>query len=108
MKEIKLKYKEQVFVETLDITKELKSVEVYESLISKLDGLDIVINCSGRGEINKEFDNQIDKKTIQTNILGFTTTMNYFTNYFLERDEGIIVNISSIGGIRGGRFVGII
>ena len=32
--------------------------------------------------------------------------MNFFTNYFLTKNKGVLVNISSIGGLRGGGFVG--
>ena len=71
-----------------------------------MNGIDILINCSGWGDINKEFDKEIDLKTIQTNVIGFTQTMNFFTNYFLNKKNGVLVNLSSIGGIRGGKFVG--
>ena len=50
-----------------------------------MNGIDILINCSGWGDINKEFDKEIDLKTIQTNVIGFTETMNFFTNYFLNK-----------------------
>jgi short-subunit dehydrogenase len=97
---------QNVFTETLDVSNTSKSNDVYNSLISKMNGIDILINCSGWGDINKEFDNDIDLKTIQTNVIGFTQTMNFFTKYFLTKNKGVLVNISSIGGLRGGGFVG--
>ena len=97
---------QDVFIETLDVSNISKSNDVYNSLISNMNGIDIVINCSGWGDINKEFNNDIDLKTIQTNVIGFTKTMNFFTNYFLTKNKGVLVNISSIGGLRGGGFVG--
>ena len=97
---------QDVFIETLDVSNISKSNDVYNSLISNMNGIDIVINCSGWGDINKEFNNDIDLKTIQTNIIGFTKTMNFFTNYFLTKNKGVLVNISSIGGLRGLGFVG--
>ena len=43
-----------------------------------MKGIDIVINCSGWGEVNREFNNDIDLKiNIQTNVIGFTQTMNF-------------------------------
>ena len=97
---------QDVFIETLDVSNISKSNDVYNSLISNMNGIDIVINCSGWGDINKEFNNDIDLKTIQTNVIGFTKIMNFFTNYFLTKNKGVLVNISSIGGLRGGGFVG--
>ena len=97
---------QNVFTETLDVSNTSKSNDVYNSLISKMNGIDILINCSGWGDINKEFDNDIDLKTIQTNVIGFTQTMNFFTKYFLTKNKGVLVNISSIGGLRGGGFIG--
>jgi short-subunit dehydrogenase len=97
---------QNVFIERLDVSNTSKSNDVYNSLISKMNGIDILINCSGWGDINKEFDKEIDLKTIQTNVIGFTQTMNFFTNYFLNKKNGVLVNLSSIGGIRGGKFVG--
>jgi short-subunit dehydrogenase len=97
---------QNVYIETLDVRDTSKSSDVYNSIITSMNGIDIVINCSGWGEINKEFDNDIDLKTIQTNVVGFTHTMNFFTKYFLRKNKGVLVNISSIGGLRGGRFVG--
>ena len=97
---------QDVFIETLDVSNISKSNDVYNSLISNMNGIDIVINCSGWGDINKEFNNDIDLKTIQTNVIGFTKTMNFFTNYFLTKNKGVLVNISSIGGLRGRGFVG--
>ena len=97
---------QNVFIETLDVCDIAKSSEVYNSLITSMKGIDIVINCSGWGEVNREFNNDIDLKTIQTNVIGFTQTMNFFTTYFLNKNNGVLVNISSIGGLRGGKFVG--
>ena len=68
---------QDVFIETLDVSNISKSNDVYNSLISNMNGIDIVINCSGWGDINKEFNNDIDLKTIQTNVIGFTKTMNF-------------------------------
>ena len=77
---------QDVFIETLDVSNISKSNDVYNSLISNMNGFYIVINCSGWGDINKEFNNDIDLKTIQTNVIGFTKTMNFFTNYFLTKN----------------------
>ena len=97
---------QNVFIKTLDVCDYSKSSDVYNSLITCMKGIDIVINCSGWGEVNKKFNNDIDLKTIQTNVVGFTQTMNFFTTYFLNKNNGILVNISSIGGLRGGKFIG--
>ena len=55
---------QDVFIETLDVSNISKSNDVYNSFTSNMNGIDIVINCSGRGDINKEFNNDIDLKTL--------------------------------------------
>ena len=94
---------QNVFIERLDVSNTSKSNDVYNSLISKIFGIDILINCSGWGDINKEFDKEIDLKTIQTNVIGFFHEFLY--KLFSKQKMGVLVNLSSIGGIRGGKFV---
>lgn len=54
------------------------------------------------GFLNPEYDFDLDKQTIETNILGFVNIGNFITNYFIKQKFGHFVGISSIGGLRGG------
>src|SRR5699024_383999 len=45
----------------------------------------------------------IEKKTIETNVLGYTSVANWAFNLFEKQKSGHLVAISSVGGLRGSR-----
>ncbi len=67
-----------------------------DSMINDLNGVDMIIYCSGIGIINKELDYLKDKKVNNLNIAGFTQVVTYAFNYFIKKGGGHIVNISSV------------
>ena len=91
------------FVKTFDIIHTNISVEKLEELTTELGGLDLLIICSGTGEINNKLDFEIEKCTILTNVLGFTNIADWAFHYFERQNFGHLVAISSIGGLRGNR-----
>lgn len=70
-------------------------------LVSQIGGLDLLIISAGIGEENKKLHFDIEKKVIDTNILGFTCVADWVLRYFKEQGYGHLVNISSIAGFRG-------
>ena len=74
-----------------------------EGLIRELGGLDLLVLSSGMGELNDNLDFAIEQQTIDTNITGFTSVVNWTFNYFKKQNHGHLVAISSIAGLRGGR-----
>jgi short-subunit dehydrogenase len=90
-------------IRTLDIKDTKVSVEKLEELTTELGGLDLLIISSGTGEINEKLDFEIEKRTIDTNVIGFTCIANWAFNYFANQKSGHLVAISSIGGLRGSR-----
>jgi short-subunit dehydrogenase len=85
----------------LDVTDTVSSIEQLEELTNELGGLDILVISSGIGEINISLDFEIEKQTIDANILGFTSISDWAFNYFQKQQTGHLVLISSIGGLRG-------
>lgn len=90
-------------VKTFDITDTKVTVEKLEELTSELGGLDLLILSSGTGDINDKLDFEIEKRTINTNVIGFTCIADWTFNYFEKQKFGHLVAISSIGGLRGSR-----
>ncbi len=74
-----------------------------QELADALGGLDLLIMSSGTGDPNEHLDFEIEKRTIETNILGFTCIMDWTFDYFNNKGQGHLVAISSIAGLRGGR-----
>jgi short-subunit dehydrogenase len=89
------------FFESFDITDTKIATEKLEILINKLGGLDLLIISSGTGFINENLDFDLEKQTIDTNVIGFTCVADWAFNYFKNQKFGHLVAISSIGGLRG-------
>ena len=101
LQEIKQQFPQQVEYECFDVTKS-ENISHLKALVSKLDGLDILIISAGGGDISKELDWQLDKLTVDTNVNGFIEIANWTFNYFLKQGHGQLATISSIAAIRGG------
>lgn len=67
----------------------------------ELGGLDLLVISSGIGEINKELVVEIEKMTIDLNVVGFTTVCNWAFNFFEKEKHGHLTAIISIAGLRG-------
>jgi short-subunit dehydrogenase len=101
LEELKSENPELYFIKTLDITDIDKIKGKIEELVQELGGLDLLIISSGTGEINKTLDFEKEKKTIDTNVIGFTYIADWAFNFFEKQKYGHLVIISSIGGLRG-------
>jgi len=90
-------------IKSFDIT-EIDIIETkLNELTAELGGIDLLILSSGIGNINTDLDFEIDKKTIETNVLGFTCVLDWAFNHFNKQQHGHLVVISSIAGIRGNK-----
>ncbi len=76
-----------------------------QQLIEELGGMDMIIVNAGYGSLNPALPWSEEKKTIETNVLGFTAMANAAFRYFVEQGGGHLVAISSIAAIRGGEAV---
>jgi short-subunit dehydrogenase len=90
-------------VKTFDVTDTKIAVEKLEELTSELGGLDLLIISSGTGDINNALNFEIEKHTIDTNVIGFTCIADWTLKYFEKQKYGHLAAISSIGGLRGSR-----
>lgn len=70
-------------------------------LANELGGIDIIIVCAGTGELNDSLDYKLEESTILTNILGWTCVIDWSFRYFQNQGHGHLINISSVGGLRG-------
>lgn len=86
---------------TFDVTDTAIIEENLNALVTELGGLDLLIISSGTGAINLKLDFEIEKRTIDTNVSGFTCVADWGFNYFQNQKSGHLVAISSIAGLRG-------
>lgn len=96
-------FSSSIITECFDVTGN-DNIKHLENLISRLDGLDILIYNSGYGDPSESLDWEIDKQTTLTNVNGFLEITNYAFNYFVKQGHGQIVGISSIASITGGSY----
>src|SRR5690625_2704438 len=103
LNELKAEKPDRYFVKTVDITDFKRTEQNLNELTNELGGLDLLILCSGIGDLNHNLDFQIERKTIETNVLGYTCVVNWAFNLYEKQKTGHLVAISSVGGLRGSR-----
>lgn len=91
------------FIELIDVTNLDNLVQNLDALKNKLGGLDLLIFCSGIGDLNDQLDFDIEQQTIATNVSGFTCVADWAFNQFKNQQTGHLVAITSVGGLRGSR-----
>jgi len=104
LQELKNEKPESYFIKSFDISQPGTNVKNLDKLVSELGGLDLIIINSGTGNNNDELDFKIEKETIDTNVLGVTEICGWTFNYFRKQGYGQMAVVSSIAGMRGGRF----
>jgi len=104
LKEIASENPELYRIKSFDISKPDVNYKNLEELVSEIGGLDLIIINSGTGNGNDDLKFDIEKETIFTNVLGTTEIAGWAFNYFRKQGQGQIAIVTSIAGMRGGRF----
>lgn len=103
LEELKNTKPDSFLIKTFDANFTKTAVAKLEELIKELGGLDLLILSAGMGDLNDKLDFEIEKKTIDLNVTGFTNIIDWTFNYFEKQESGHLVAISSAGGLRGNR-----
>jgi len=87
----------------LDVVSKEGCINVFESIISKFNTIDLCIFCSGTYERKLEQDINIEnmKLTMEVNFFGTVNCVKAIEKYFKNRKNGHISIVSSIAGYRG-------
>jgi len=104
LEKLKSENPEKFKIKSFDISIPFENKIYLESLSKELGDLDLLVISSGTGNSNQELDFKIEKETIDTNVSGVTEIADWSFNYFRNQGYGHLVVISSIAGLRGGRF----
>ena len=105
LEEIKNFAPDKIFTYRSDIT-ELKNSALINQVDKEIGGIDIIIICSGIGNLNPDLLADIEIQTVKTNVLGFTdfaaAAYRYFDGRFKQTGKGgVLAGISSIASFRG-------
>ncbi len=103
LEKLKLENANSYFTKDFDITNTKIITQYLEELKNELGGLDLLIISSGTGDLNEKLNFEIEERTIETNVTGFTCIANWAFNYFESQKFGHLVAVSSVGGLRGSR-----
>lgn len=91
----------------MDVAKEEEIEKTIDSCISIYGTLDILVNNAGIMDHNEgagELNNKIWERVMKINLDGpFKASRSAIRKVFLSKQEGVIVNISSLAGINGAR-----
>ena len=90
------------YVKYIDISRPEEAMNRLTELIAEMKDINIIILTSGTGYINHELDWQKEKDTIDINVSGVTSMINVSLKYFIEKNSGQLVVISSVAALRGG------
>ena len=90
-------------IKSFDIKQTDEVMKNLDELSIDLNGIDLIIICSGTGDLNYDLDFSIEKRTIETNVVGFTCACDWALNYFIKQGNGHLVGITSVAGIRGNK-----
>lgn len=103
LESLKSENPDSYFVKTFDVKDTKVAEEKLNELTAELGGLDLLILSSGTGDVNIKLDFEIDLRTIETNVIGWTFISDWSSNFFEKQKYGHLVAISSIGGLRGSK-----
>jgi short-subunit dehydrogenase len=99
LNELKSQYPDQIFYTQMDNT-DIDSVDAnLESLKKQLGGLDLLILCSGVGNLNKMLSFDLERQTVDLNVSAFAKITNWAVKTFENQNSGHFVAITSLAGM---------
>ena len=73
------------------------------ALTGSLGSPELIVFCSGTGDLNDGLDYRIEEATNRVNVDGFTRTVDWCYRYFECRGGGCLAAVTSVMGLRGSR-----
>ena len=103
LEELKAENPNSYVVRSFNLNDYNTDIENIEELCKEIGGLDLLIISSGWGDISEQLDYNIEKRTIDINVNAFTLVADWAFKYFQHQNNGHLVAISSVAGLRGNR-----
>jgi len=101
LQELQKDIQTRTVIKRIDVSEVVEAVSLLGELIKELGGMDLALISAGTGHINPDLEWEKEKDTIDVNVSGFTRMADAMMNYFIEKESGHLVVISSIAAIRG-------
>lgn len=91
---------DRVIIKQIDICKYGADDKLIE-LINEVGDVDLIFHASGVGKQNPTLEKDIEMRTMDTNVMGFTRIITAAYRYFAKKGGGHIACISSVAGTKG-------
>lgn len=101
LSELQQELPQKSYIKRVDVVQTKHAQETIYELIREMDGVELIVFCSGTGHVNPDLNWRLEKETIDVNVTGFCAMANLAMHYFNEKGYGHFVSISSIAAIRG-------
>ena len=101
LEKLKKQYGNKIEIQDFDMSDTQIANQQIEMLVQKLWWLDIFILSAWIWKDNVDLDFGIEHKTIKTNVVGWTNSIDWATRYFIKQWFWYIVAITSIASLRG-------
>lgn len=101
LNELERCYPSNVITCAADISQQNVLSEAIKFFQLHMQNIDLIIVCSGIGELNPSLNFNIECPTLLTNVVGWTHVIDTFYNILTHQGFGHLVAITSIGGLRG-------
>ncbi len=101
MKELQQELAGESFVRVIDALDLRHATHELSNMIMEMGGVDILVINAGVLHPNPELRWDLEEETIRVNAMAFAGIANLAVRYFLQKNGGCIVGISSVAGHRG-------
>ncbi|MBN2513998.1 MAG: SDR family NAD(P)-dependent oxidoreductase [Sedimentisphaerales bacterium] len=105
LEELRASRPDSYLAEFMDLSEPEQARAIFNAMVEKMDGVDLVIVNSGTGKRNEELDWSMDQTIIAVNVSGCVAIANAAMHVFFRQGHGHLVGISSIAALRGSRYV---
>jgi len=88
-----------------DVNQTEEVVELFGTIVSDLDGLDLIVYAAGimPAVAEDQYDGAIDRSILSVNLMGAVSWLNVAAERFQVQRSGTLVGIGSVAGDRGRR-----
>ena len=101
LNELSRRYSSSTYAAKADITQHEDIKHAISSLQEKLGSIDLAIVCAGMGDLNPSLSYDVERPTLETNVIGWTLVVDTLYHIFEQQGHGHLVAITSAGGLRG-------
>lgn len=89
----------RIIASAFDLNETSRLPEALSRAVEGLEGLDLAVISAGTGFLNPGLDPELERQTIDTNVLAFTLAADWLYDFFRKQGRGHLAAITSVGGL---------